>query len=330
MPVKNDSVPKSTEPEFLITRVFDAPRELVFKAWTDPKHLAQWWGPRAFTTPICEMDLRPGGAYRIVMRSADGVDYPIKGVFRQIVEPQRIVMTQDVSGHPEEWYDFLNPGRAKGDYSVPGEMLATVTFDDLGGKTRLTVRTLFKSAAIRDAMLKLGMTEGWSQSLERLSELLAGVGTVDREIVISRIFDAPRELVWRAMTDPQHVIHWWGPRGFTNTIREMDVRPGGVWKHIMHGPDGVDYPNSSVFKEVVKPQRIVFSHGGGKKGEPDDVQFVATWTFDAMNAGAQTRVTIHMVFPTAADRDRVVKEYGAIEGGKQTLARLAEHLPRMG
>jgi uncharacterized protein YndB with AHSA1/START domain len=153
-------------------------------------------------------------------------------------------------------------------------------------------------------------------------------GTADREIVITRVFDAPRELVWQAMTDPQQVVHWWGPRGFTTTIETMDVRPGGAWKHTMHGPDGVNYPNKSIFQEVVRPERIVFSHGGGREGGPG-AHFVATWTFDAEGAG-RTRVTIRMVFPSAKDRDFVVKEFGAIEGGKQTLERLAEHLPAMG
>jgi uncharacterized protein YndB with AHSA1/START domain len=151
--------------------------------------------------------------------------------------------------------------------------------------------------------------------------------TSDREILISRVFEAPRELVWQAMTDPQHVVHWWGPRGFTTTIEEMDVRPGGVWKHVMHGPDGANYPNKSTFKEVVKPERIVYSHGGGREGGPG-VSFVATWTFDTVEAG-KTRVTIRMVFLSAKDRDCIVKEFGAIEGGRQTLERLGEHLPKM-
>jgi uncharacterized protein YndB with AHSA1/START domain len=145
-----------------------------------------------------------------------------------------------------------------------------------------------------------------------------------REIVITRMLDAPRELAWQAMTDPAHVVQWWGPRGFTTTIEQMDVRPGGVWTHVMHGPDGTDYPNHSVFTEVVYPERIVFAHGDGK-AEPD---ILATWTFEAI--GDQTRVTISMVFPSTAARDFVVKEHGAIEGGKQTLERLSEYLPSMG
>ncbi|MCE0484560.1 MAG: SRPBCC family protein [Methylacidiphilales bacterium] len=146
----------------------------------------------------------------------------------------------------------------------------------------------------------------------------------DREIVISRDFDAPRELVWEAWTKPEHIAKWWGPRGFSTTIEEMDVRPGGVWKQVMHGPDGADYPNKSLFTEVVKPARICFRHGGGRKGN-QGVTFESTWTFDHLGDN-KSRVTIRMVFATKEDRDRVVKDYGAIEGGHQTLARLAEHL----
>jgi uncharacterized protein YndB with AHSA1/START domain len=148
--------------------------------------------------------------------------------------------------------------------------------------------------------------------------------TAGREIVVSRIFDAPRELVWEAWTNPEHVAHWWGPRGFTTTIRKMEVRVGGVWEQTLHGPDGANYPNKSVFKEVVRPERIVYSHGGGREKGPG-ASFVATWTFDALGPD-QTRLTIRMVFPSAEDRDFVIREFKAIEGGQQTLMRLAEHL----
>ncbi|HSY73884.1 MAG TPA: SRPBCC family protein [Dongiaceae bacterium] len=148
--------------------------------------------------------------------------------------------------------------------------------------------------------------------------------TSDREILITREFNAPRELVWEAMTNPKHVVNWWGPRGFSTTIEKMDFRVGGVWKHMMHGPDGTNYPNEKVFKEIVKPEKIVFSHGGRRENGPS-VDAIATWTFDAIEKN-KTRVSLRMVFPSAADRDFVVKEFGAIEGGKQTLERLGEFL----
>ncbi|HZI56836.1 MAG TPA: SRPBCC domain-containing protein, partial [Verrucomicrobiae bacterium] len=130
--------------------------------------------------------------------------------------------------------------------------------------------------------------------------------TADREIITSRLIDAPREVVWEAFTDPEQVVLWWGPNGFTTTIEVMDVRVGGQWRHTMHGPDGTDYPNASIFQEVIKPERIVYSHGGGKEGGPG-AGFIATWTFEAQ--GNKTLLTGRMVFPTAAARELVVKEY---------------------
>lgn len=159
------------------------------------------------------------------------------------------------------------------------------------------------------------------------SQPLSHENPADREIVISRTFDAPRELVWQAMTDPKHVVHWWGPRGFHTTIEQMDVRPGGIWKHTMHGPDGASYPNKSIFREIVPPARIVYSHAGGRKGGPG-ASFISTWTFEIVER-RRTKVTIRMVFGSSEARDLVVREFGAIEGGKQTLERLAEHLPKM-
>ena len=149
--------------------------------------------------------------------------------------------------------------------------------------------------------------------------------TADREIVVTRLLDAPRELVFEAWTDPLHVAQWWGPNGFTNTIQEMDVRPGGVWRLIMHGPDGVDYPNRIDYIEVVRPSRLVYNHSGPE--EDEHPQFHVTVTFEEEDG--KTRLTMRSVFPTAAERDHVIKEYGALEGANQTMGRLAEYLERM-
>jgi uncharacterized protein YndB with AHSA1/START domain len=157
----------------------------------------------------------------------------------------------------------------------------------------------------------------------------ASENLASREIVITRVFDAPREVIWNAWTDPKQVVRWWGPRGFSLTIHEMDVRPGGVWNHTLHGPDGTDYPTMSVFIEVVKPERIVYSMMGGKKGDPGH-QSEVTWTFEAQ--GDRTKLTLRMLFSSAEVHDHAVKTYGAVEGGNQTLDRLGEHLgiPRSG
>jgi uncharacterized protein YndB with AHSA1/START domain len=147
----------------------------------------------------------------------------------------------------------------------------------------------------------------------------------NRELVFTRVFDAPRELVFQAWTDPKHVPQWWGPNGFTTTIHEMDVRPGGVWRFIMHGPDGVDYKNRIVYLEVAKPERLVYKHDPEEGSEP--VNHQVTMTF--VEEGDKTRLTMHMLFRSAAAREYVVKKHRAIEGANQTLERLAEHLPQM-
>ena len=146
------------EREVVITRIFDAPRALVFKAWTDPKHLKRWWGPKMFTNPVCEVDARVGGAWRIVMRGPDGVDYPCGGVYREIVEPERLVFTNIATDHD-------------GNPILDG--LTTVDFAEQGGKTKLTLTTRAVALVEYAAAYLQGMEAGWTQSLETLAEELA-------------------------------------------------------------------------------------------------------------------------------------------------------------
>jgi uncharacterized protein YndB with AHSA1/START domain len=147
-----------------------------------------------------------------------------------------------------------------------------------------------------------------------------------RSIVGSRVFDAPRELVFAAFSDPEYLAQWWGPNGFTTTTHAFDFRPGGVWRFVMHGPDGRDYHNRVTYDEIVPPERIVYTHGGGDDVEP--VQFTQTVTFEEIGDG-QTRIVWHGCFPSAKERDRVIKKYGADTGLAQTMARLAEYLMEM-
>lgn len=151
----------------------------------------------------------------------------------------------------------------------------------------------------------------------------------EREIVLTRIFDAPRELVWQAWTDPKILAQWWGPAGFTTTTKAMDIRVGGTWEHIMHGPDGTDYPNKKVYKVVDRPRLLAYSHGGAPEDGSDQVSFDVTVNFDAV--GDQTKVTMKMAMKSAEALQHVIKTVGAVEGAKQTLARLGqflEHSPR--
>src|SRR4051812_46943812 len=149
----------------VITRVFEAPRELVFQAWVDEKRLAQWWGPACFTTPRCEADARPGGKIRIDMRAPDGTVYPMNGEYREIVPSERVVFVSSVPG---------------GEGGRPlFEILNTVTLTEQGGKTTQRLELVILSQAPGAAPYLAGMNQGWTQSLVRLGEYLGGGTQVD-------------------------------------------------------------------------------------------------------------------------------------------------------
>lgn len=141
--------------DIVMTRVFDAPRELVFKAYTDPKQIPHWWGPRSLTTTVDKMDVRPGGSWRFIQRDADGNEYAFHGVYHEIVAPERIVSTFEFEG-------------------MPGHVaLDTLTLEEIDGRTKLTTRSVFQTIEDRDGMVQSGMEQGASESMDRLEELLA-------------------------------------------------------------------------------------------------------------------------------------------------------------
>jgi uncharacterized protein YndB with AHSA1/START domain len=148
----------------------------------------------------------------------------------------------------------------------------------------------------------------------------------DREVVFSRLLDVPPELAWKAWTDPRHLHRWWGPAGFSTTTHEFAFVPGGVWRFIMHGPDGTDYANRIVFREIEPPSRLVYENGWDLPGAPLDFKVVVTLAA----AGQKTLLSLHMTFRDAASFKRAVERYGVLQGGTQTLDRLADHLRRPG
>lgn len=141
--------------------------------------------------------------------------------------------------------------------------------------------------------------------------------TTDREIRFSRLLNAPIELVWEVWTNPEHIKNWWGPNGFTNTISKMDVQPEGEWNLIMHGPDGTDYINESIFKEVIKHRKIVYEHISVPK-------FTSTITFESL--GNQTQLDWLMLFEDKEQLIQVVKKFNAAEGLKQNVEKLQAYL----
>ncbi|MFI5154502.1 MAG: SRPBCC family protein [Chitinophagales bacterium] len=144
--------------------------------------------------------------------------------------------------------------------------------------------------------------------------------TEDRELRISRLLNAPIELVWKVWTDPDHIKQWWGPDGFSNTITKMEIRPSGEWDLVMHGPDGRDYKNKSVFKEILKHKKIVYEHVTGPK-------FLATIEFESR--GKTTFLQWHMLFETKEEFIQTVKTFKADEGLKQNIEKLNNYLQHL-
>jgi uncharacterized protein YndB with AHSA1/START domain len=177
--------------EFIITREFDAPRELVWKACTEAKQVAQWWGPHGFTAPICEWDARPGNKIYVVMRGPDGTDYPMGGKFHEVVPLERLVTTTgalDEEGKPI--FEFRH----------------MLTLEERNGKTKLTMHSRLISATAEAEKYVGGFEVGMTQTLERLGELLAAKS---EPLIVERTFNAPVAKVWNAITDGDEMRQWY-------------------------------------------------------------------------------------------------------------------------
>lgn len=148
--------------------------------------------------------------------------------------------------------------------------------------------------------------------------------TADREIVISRVIDAPPALVFEAFTAVRHLSSWWGPAGFTTTTRSFEFRVGGEWVFVMHGPDGTDYPEWITWTAIRPSERIEMLHGE-HRDDPDAFESHLTFAPE----GGQTRIEMRTIFPTSELRDRAIEKHGALEGGRQTLAGLARYVAEL-
>jgi uncharacterized protein YndB with AHSA1/START domain len=249
--------------EIAMTRVFNAPRRLVFDAWTKPELVKQWLlGPPGWTMPVCEIDLRVGGRYRFVWRGPDGAEMGMGGVHKEIVVPERIVNTQLFD---QDW--------------TGGETIGTLLLVEHDGKTTVTNSVLYSSKEARDNALKSGMADGVEMGYVRLDKLLAsGKNTANverRDLVVTRVFDAPVERVWKAWTDPQQVMQWWGPNGFTSPSAQMDFREGGTSLVCMRASKefgGQDFYSTWAYTKIIPMRSIEYIHNladkNGQKADP--------------------------------------------------------------
>jgi uncharacterized protein YndB with AHSA1/START domain len=296
---------ETSDRELVFTRLLDAPIGVVFDAWTNPVHLPHWWGPKGFTTTIEEMDVRPGGVWRLTMHGPDGRDYRNRIVFQEVEKPYRLVYRHEPEAGSE-------PVRAE----------TTVTFTNDHGKTRVVLRMLFPSAAERDHVVNTyHAEEGFEQTLTRLIEHLGRMAEENRHLAIKRVLDAPRDLVFKAWIDAKHLAQWWGPKGFTNPLCEVDVRPGGKILIQMRSPEGVEYPVRGSFVEIVEPERLVFRLLVNEADESARFEVLNTATF-VESGESETELTLEVRVMSAGERARGSLA-GARMGWTQSLERLA-------
>jgi len=314
--IKSNHPEKESDREIVSTRVFDSPRELVWKAWTDPNHLKEWWGPKGFTNTFHEFDLGPGGTWRFVMHGPNGTDFHNESVFVEIAKPERIV------------FQHLKPLH---------KFQVSATFAEQAGKTKVTFKMLFETAAECDKV-KAFVVDANEQNFDRLEAQLAKMSG-ENAFVISRMFDAPRELLWKPWTDCNHLKHWWGPKGFAVRVCKLDFRPGGMLHYCLRGPDGSDMWGKFVYREIAKPERLVFvdsfsDEKGGATRHPLHLdwplEMLSTITFAEHNGKTKLTIVWIPINATAKERKTFDDNHQSMQQGwTGTLDQLSDYLAKV-
>lgn len=298
--------------EIVVSRTVNAPRELVWRAWTEPVHLTHWWGPVGFSTTVKTMEFKTGGIWEHTMHGPDGTDYPNRCVFTQIKKPELIA--------------FKNSGGKSGGKGISFE--STWTFEEVGrDKTKVTIRMVFASAEERDHVAKeYGAVEGAHQTLERLDRYVANApqksGFAEEKVVITRIYEAPPEVVFKAWTDPKQLMKWFGPKHFTNPICEVDAREGGAWKIVMRSPGGTDHPCEGIYEEFVPPSLLVFTNNAVDQDGKLILEGHTTVRFEDHDRGF-TKLTL-TTRAVALVPSAVINLKGMEAGWTQSLEKLTE------
>ena len=227
-----------------LSRLVDAPVDLVWRAWTEPEHLVKWWGPRGFVNEVDEIRIEEGGVWRFVMRGADGKDYRNRLMYDAIEPKTRIAYRIDDDGETD------NPPFA-----------AEATFEPKGDKTLLTKRIVFDSVKTREGALKFGAVEGGRSTLDKLEDELAAMKAEPLSLTITRVFHAPRALVWKCWTDPVHGVAW-GPDDFEMQYLSGKPEKGAPWRMRLVPKDGgKPMLQSGVYREYDEPERLVMTFG---------------------------------------------------------------------
>jgi uncharacterized protein YndB with AHSA1/START domain len=313
--------------EITVDYMFDAPREQVWKHWTQPELAIKWWGPKNYTSPVCNIDLRVGGKFLNCMKDKEGNEIWGTGIIKEIKPNERLVMTDnfaDRNGNivPPSYY------KMEGDFEP--EFLITVILEEIKGKTRLTL----KHAGLPIGEQSEGAIQGWTESFDKLNRILLmdmynihpdlRIEPGKQEVVVTCTFDSPRDKVFKIYNDPKLLPQWWGPRQLTTTVEKMEVKPGGEYRILQYDKDGNEYAFHGVYHEIVPSERVVYTME--YEGVPGHV-LLDTVTFEK-DTDNRTKMTQKSVFQSVEDRDGMVQN-NMEEGMSESMERLAEILARM-
>jgi uncharacterized protein YndB with AHSA1/START domain len=292
--------------DLVVERVYDAPRERVFDVFTRPEHIQKWWGPKGVGNAIAEFDARPGGAMFVAERLPSGTLFYIAGSVREIERPSRVVFAFHYANEKRE--RITPPDRSGLPATWGDEIVTTVALSAEGSRTRVTITT-----RVTDEMAVWAgrAREGWAQTLDKIGYAVADDMKVapagDREIVITRTLNAPRALVYEALTKVEHVKNWWGPRQYGPVSATADFRAGGHYRFAQGSPQG-EVAFSGEVRES-SPERIVYTEEF--EAMPGHAA-VTTVTLDERES--KTFMTLRSVYQSREDRDAVIgsgMEWGA-------------------
>jgi uncharacterized protein YndB with AHSA1/START domain len=313
----NDKV-NETNREIMVTRLVSAPRELVWRAFTDAQHIHSWWGPNGFTTTTSEMEVRVGGLWRYVMHGPDGVNYTNWIRYTKVVPHSRLE------------YEHGGDDPENAVFTAAAELEARGS-----DKTQVTLRLLFATAELRDEMAKFGAQDGGGQTLGRLDAFVSngeqhfsGAMTLnllsDCEFIVTRSFKAPRERVFEAWTKREDVMQWYAHCGkMTMSACDIDLRVGGKWRYALHMNDnGSEHSFSGEYRVVDKPQRLAYVERYEQMPGTDH-----TVSLIFAEQGGVTTLSIHSLYPTKEMRDGHVQS-GMEAGMRETLDQLDELVSR--
>ncbi|MFD0894960.1 SRPBCC domain-containing protein [Luteolibacter ambystomatis] len=286
-----------------IDRVFDAPRPLVYRAWTEKEHLDHWSAPHGFTIPFSEGELRVGGAWRSCMLAPDGTQHRLGGVYQELIEDRKIVFTHI-------WEEDYGPG--------PETIVTVLLSDEEDGRTRMQ----FSQGVFATVQSQEGHQGGWNECFERLDGRLTDMKL--REVAISRFLDASAEDAFDAWADPGRLKAWWGPQGFTNPLCQFEAKPGGIILIHMRAPDGTVHPMSGVVQEVAPPDRLTFLSAALDAETKPLFELHNTITFTREGDGV--RIKIHARLNGAPTPETLPYLSGMQTGWAQSMDRLQRHL----